>query len=206
VGVVAFEVTEAVDPAFAQQLGDQERLGRVFREEYERLPQAKRLSLEQRLGDAIVHVEFHEDATVRRRRSVVPRVLDALGRLPPQFEGEVPIQREWNLEGLVTWIGIGRGSFIGPSFDVSRVVPVENQLVPRLRDKFGKSYQTNARRVELLVYYYVPMPWAGEWVPRVKAVLADEMPRSLFDRVWLFAAGARRVDLVYSESGISSAS
>jgi hypothetical protein len=150
-----------VDPAFAQQLGDQERFGRVFRQEYERLPQAKRLTLEQRLGDAIVHVEFHEDATVRRRRTVVPRVLDALGRLPPQFEGEVPIQREWNLEGLVTWIGIGRGSFIGPSFDVSRVVPVENQLVPRLRDKFGKSYQTNARRVELLVYYYVPMPWLG---------------------------------------------
>jgi len=82
VGVVAFEVTEAVDPTFARQLGDQQMFARVFREEYERLPQAKRLILEQRLGDATVQVEFHEDATVGRRRAVVPRVLDFRPALP----------------------------------------------------------------------------------------------------------------------------
>jgi hypothetical protein len=77
----------------------------------------------------------------------------------------------WTLVGVVTDDGVSGGKrvrlvrltglFSGPSFDVSRVVPVEGQPVPRLRGQVRKLYQTDARRVELLVYYYGPMPWAG---------------------------------------------
>src|SRR4029450_8531778 len=54
VGAGAFEVTEGVDPALAQQIGDQQCLKTVFHEEYDRLPAAHRRELENGLGKALI--------------------------------------------------------------------------------------------------------------------------------------------------------
>lgn len=155
VGVVAFEVTEAVDPALARQLGDQQAMKTAFHEEYERLPAANRRDIQERLANAIVHVEFQEDASLTRRRRAIPALLRALCGVPVDAKGELSVSQDWGLPDCVTWISISRGSFSGPSFDTTRAVSIENQLVPRLRAKFEKSrrYATEAKRIELLVYY-----------------------------------------------------
>ena len=207
VGVVAFEVTEAIDPVFARQLGNQENLKAWFYDGLRSLPVAARQDLTLRLKDAIVHVEFHKEASLETRRRAIPIVLDRLRTIGVEVHGELVV-RDWGLPSCVTWLRISRGGFSGPIFDTSRAVPVDNQLIPRLRKKFRKSlrYRTDARRIDLLVYERLSMPWAGEWVPRVTAVLREEMPSSRFAKVWVFDASAEAILIEYPLSPVDGAS
>ncbi len=193
-GPVAFEMVEIIDQDVAKRYNDMLDLSRQLTEKYEGLPHPAHARLSATLGNALVHVCFSHDASMVARRRAVPAILQFLATVAPEFFGECnrPVAG-------VDSIRIARGRFNGPCFDVDAGGSVGDPTIARLREKFGKTYETKTA-IELLVHYELnPMFPDAVWLPGVRNLAATELNASPFRRVWIYDVGYNAVKFVYPE-------
>ena len=163
------------------------------------LPPARRALLEQRLGDAIIFVEYTEHSTAREKSSTIPDVLATLSDSPQGYIGNVTLPDR--IAKWVTRLTIRRGSFNGPLFDVVSAGSFANPVVSKVRSKLEKHYDTDCP-TELLAYHVVqPMLPSDTWLPAVQATVTEVLPRSVFRQVWLFDVPTATV--VYSYPAVA---
>ncbi len=191
--LVAFELVEILDEGWARltssQFGDADRL----REAYGASTGEFRKALDRRLNNALVYVAFERAVSSRDRRASLPAILEELSRIEGDFTGEWRPRRGTALFDKVRIVGISRGGFEGPEFDVEAVGSIGDPTVERVQAKWQKSYRT-ACPIELLAYYELQPTLPDEmWLPHLTAFLEANWTTAPFRRIWLFDVGGKTI-------------
>lgn len=199
---VAFELVEIIDDRWASLTSGQFRDTASLREAYKSSRGEQRIALNERLGNALVYVSFCPDIPAKRRRAAVSDILEWVATIPPDFTGDWKPPVGSALHDAIRTIGISRGGFPGPEFDVEAVAAIGDPTVETIRAKWTKRY-SSPHPIELLAYYEL-QPQAPEalWLPGVESFLRDNWHGSQFRRVWLFDAGSRTISRVFASTKV----
>jgi hypothetical protein len=188
---IAFELVEIIDQEWARLTSGMFSDRNSFRTAFDAATGGFRADLDARLHNALVYVEFTNDATSSQRRGAVPAILHQLTDLQIEFEGRWRPPAGHQLTGILRSVTISRGSFNGPEFDVSAVSSIGEPTVDRIRTKYHRTYVTT-RPVELLAFYELqPLAPAALWHSRLNSFVEASWSTAPFRRVWLFDVGSR---------------
>jgi hypothetical protein len=192
-GTVAFEMVEIIDETLARRTYGQIKLHEIFKQAYEDLLPGNYTSFKEKFHNALIYVRFCSTASSRIRGNAIPMILDLLMETDTEFTGSLAPPHESPLSEAVKSINISRGEFTGPCFDVEAAGSFADPTIERLATKLTKNYRT-LHPVELLAYYELqPVLPESTWVPRVQEYVRQNLPRSLFRRVWIFDIGTKAV-------------
>jgi len=182
---VAYELVEIIDEEFAERVWSQLKLKARFEQSFSTLPLDQRARIEERIGNALVHVVFERGATLRFKQDSVDLVLTYLGGLDRAVEGELRRAAGQLLPPAVSSVRIARLNVSGPCFDVDAVGSLSNPAVDAVRRKWAKTYTTE-HQIQLLAYYELqPEGHEAIWLPDLKAFLAEQSS-SPFRQVWVY--------------------
>ncbi len=152
-----------------------------------------RQSLDDGLADALVYVRFDRKLALKERRGAIPEILQAIADLPATFIGDWSPRADSPLFGRIRSIGIRRGHFPGPQFDVEAVDSIGDPTVDRIRGKWDKTY-TTPHPIELLAYYAMqPLGPEVFWLARLELFIEENWTTAPFRRVWVFDLAARNI-------------
>jgi hypothetical protein len=194
---VALELVEAIDERLAPRESRKSEMAQALRDAYEALPGGSYPKLQQRFGNALVHVTFHERATVRRSRAAIPHILRELETVNGAFAGDVVPDRRSPLGQTVRKVCVRRGDYAGPCFDVESTGSFADPVVNRIEDKFENDYQSTYP-IELLVYYELqPVLPENTWLPELERFVRERLVASPFRRVWVFDLAANAIMFVH---------
>lgn len=158
-GKVAFEMVELVDSGFSRRLHGGVDLRRQFKKTCEQRP-----AMKNSFGDAFIYVEFHSHLSKQKRNECVARIVNLLLKMPPNFEGDVPLNKEPRLAKVVKDLAVQRGNFKEPFFGTIPAGRRVDRSLSLIKQKFKKSYKTTAP-IELLAYFYQePPPRGSDWL------------------------------------------
>jgi hypothetical protein len=196
-GPVTFELVEIIDEQYCRRLSEQVGMLEFIERTHAALPVAQLHSLDERFRNALVSIAFEVAATSRQRRKALPDLLRLLTTVEPRFVGKVLLTDEPDLAEIISHVRISRGDFVGPCFDVENVGWLGNPLLDRIRDKFAKTYTTDAP-IELLAYYHwQPMGPTEIWLRTCGALVAEGLAGSPFRRVWVFDVRRKGIEFVW---------
>lgn len=182
---VAFEMVEIIDEEFAGRVWSQLKLKSRFEHSFLALPPDRKTRIEERVGDALVHVVFEPGATLKAKQNSIDLVLHWLGDLDRAFAGECRKVAGQSFPPAVSSVRIARLNLSGPCFDVEAVGSLSNPAVDAVRGKWAKSYTTK-HQIQLLAYYELqPEGHEAMWLPDLRAFLAEQSS-SPFRRVWVY--------------------
>ena len=185
-GPTRFELVEIIDPRLARVVGNQRTLQR-------RLADAAANCLLPTLTDALIFVRFEDTSTAAQRGDTIQPLMATLQALPAGFLGDIPLEDLRAVHGVVRKVGIKRGRFVGPVFQVDGATFVTDPIIERIDGKFRKRYAT-ADRLELLAFYdFHPTERAEYELPAVVEFIRNNLHSSQFSRVWVFDAENRAV-------------
>lgn len=103
-----FELVEILDQAFARTVGQMLTTKAACYAYFKALAAAELEALRASLGDADVHLDFHQGLTDLRRRECLPKLFAALRALPAGFERPAPQVTEGPLAGVVRSAAVAR--------------------------------------------------------------------------------------------------
>ena len=182
---IAYELVEIVDEEFAERVWSALKLKSRFEQSFSTLPPERRARIEERVGNALVHVVFERGATLKSKQDSIDIILQYLGDLDRAFEGELRKAAGQLLPQAVSSVRIARLNASGPCFDVDAVGSLSNPAVEAIRGKWRKKYVTDHQK-ELLAYYELqPEGHEAMWLPDLKAFLAKQSS-SPFRQVWVY--------------------
>ena len=185
-GCTSFELVEIVDPQLARAFGNQLRL------QSELSDAAENHGLSG-FSDALIYVRFLNTSGSAQRNKAIPLILAMLQQLTPGFQGDVTIEDDSTVSDAVRSVGITRGDFVGPCFQVDGATFISDPVIERIQGKFSKRYDAR-NRLELLAFYELqPTQRAEIRLPEVEAFVRNNLHSSQFSRVWIFDAGRRAV-------------
>ena len=188
---IAFELVEIIDQEWARLTSGMFRDRKALRAAFDAASGEFRAALDARLHNALVYVEFTNDATSSQRRGAVPAILHQLTDLPIDFEGRWRPPAGTQLADVLRGFTISRGSFGGPEFDVSAASSIGEPTVDRIRTKYRRTYATT-RPIELLAFYELqPLAPKALWHRRLESFVEASWSTAPFRRVWLFDVGSR---------------
>ncbi len=144
---VAFELVEIIDQDFAERVWSQLKLKSRFEQSFLALPTARRARIEERVGNALVHVIFEGGANLRSKQESVDLMFHYLANLDHAFEGELRKSAGELLPAAVSSVRIARLSS-GPFFDVDAVGSLCNPTVHAVRGKWAKWTRLTAAEAE----------------------------------------------------------
>ena len=194
-GSVAFEMGQSIDEGFARQVADIKKLQTQLKDAFQNLPTDARSDLENRLGDAVIRVVFHQQTSKPKRESAIPQILEWLRQISPSCAGI--IQPESDLSKEVKHAIIVRNNLIRkPEFEIDASGWLADQTLNLIDKKFGKNYNSSVP-IELLIYYQLPPVLPERLWPKLRGFLEQRLQNSRFRRVWVFDAKEKTILFVY---------
>jgi hypothetical protein len=185
-GPRCFELVEVVDSDLAKAIGIQVK----FQSRLEAIVRDRRVK---GVADALVFVRFSSSTTNSQKQHACDVIVNVLERLPNGFVGSIDPGDHGGLIGVVRKLQLSRGTFVGPAFQVDGGAFISDPIIERLREKFEKTYTTDAP-VELLAYYELhPTARAEFELPGVGDYVRANLRMSPFSRVWVFDVANRRL-------------
>jgi hypothetical protein len=186
-GLVGFELVEIIDSDLARFSSDQISVEAA-------LNAASASPDLAAYSNALIFVRYVDDASARRRRDAIPSLFAFLRTLAPGFAGDIRIPAGDALARVVRSIGVTRGTFQGPHFQVEAGGFIGDPIVDRVAGKLTKQYGT-AHRLELLGYYesHPVAPGGGMWMKSLESYVQGQLAASQFSRVWIFDVGQDRI-------------
>lgn len=186
IGPVAFEMTAIVDEGVARRWNERCELVDRFYAACQSLPDHERARLENTEN----HVAFADDASIRDKRAAVPKIIELLLNQSRGFDGEIELPDEYR--ATIQRVHVHRTTG-PPAFSVGSFGNYRDPIVERIGAKLQKSYGGQHRK-ELLAYYSgLQIDHLDLVEPEVEALLADDLPQSPFERVWIFDWSTQRV-------------
>jgi hypothetical protein len=147
-GVACFELVEIIDFDLARASGNQQKF-------QNRLAVERKARQLNGLSDAIVTASLSTCRIITQKQQVsgARALLNVIEQLPDGFKGYIDPQSHTGLKGFVGDLRVTRGGFCGgPVFQINGGLTVSDPIVQRMKEKFAKSYTTDAP-IELLAYY-----------------------------------------------------
>jgi hypothetical protein len=190
---IAFELVELIDRSFARRTWSQLKLKARFESSYAALDSSRKCAVEQRVGNALIHVVFDEEASHRSREEAIAPTLEVLGRLDASFDGVLRRRDGAELPGGVREVRVARLQSRGPFFDIDSVGSFGDPTLPAIRQKWTKAY-SSPFSIDLLAYYELqPELPEAFWRPRLVSFIQGNAASSPFRRVWVYDCGAQAV-------------
>jgi len=190
---LAFELVELIDESYARRTSMQLKLKARFETAYAGLEPSRKYAIEQRAGNALIHVVFEEESAYRSREEAINSIFDKLVNLNSGFEGELRRVDGAELPAGVREIRVTRLESPGPYFDVDSVGSFGDPTMVAIRGKWAKEY-VSPFPIELLAYYELqPELPEGFWRPQLVSLIEGSTGTSPFRRVWVYDCGAHAV-------------
>ena len=140
------------------------------------------------LTNALIFVSFVDTSTTAKKSDAIPTLMTTLQALPAGFHGDVSLDTDSALRGVVRKMRVTRGEFVGPIFQVDAATFISDPVIERINSKLQKQYKTSSR-LELLAFYELhPTQRAEYQLPAVGEFVHNNLNSSQFDRVWVFDA------------------
>jgi len=191
---VAFEMTEALEPDFAQKLSLFYKSTPLIRSAYNEVPAELRDEIERRHRGKMIDVCFREDVlSLNQRRAALPGIFEFLARLDADVGVDAPGRLEYpndlpalELDRLLLQ-AVGRDDIHWEAGAHAGWIDPEGAARERLIDKMTKKIYQSAAPVELVVYYdqEVTPPTNTGWEDALGEVATAHLENSPFRRVWL---------------------
>lgn len=188
-GETAFEMVELIDKTLAAHVLSSFKNQQILNEEFNHLDPVEKALVLRVVQNALVHVDFHPDATAKVRKKEIPAIIRFLGTIDPNFEGVVTLNS--SLTKVLRRMRIIRGCFPGPFFEVCSVGSFSDPTLEKINKKFSKSYESPFP-VELLIYFEL-QTILPEWLLQIKDFLLSNQVRSPFRRIWIFDLPNKKV-------------
>jgi hypothetical protein len=190
---LAFELVEIIDQDFARANSGMLSLKSEFEQSFQSLSGNTRSLLDASLANAGVFVTYQDGTTLQQRRSVIPTVFKFLESMKPTDVGDFQTDTASSLKSVVKMIRILRGSFNGPSWNITTVGLLSDPTIQRLADKFTKKYSSDAKTIELLAYFqFQPKP-LPDFIPIIEDFVRTNIRVSQFSAVWIYSAASDKV-------------
>ncbi len=195
---IAFELVRIDDQDFRERLSLWARMWHLVKDAVATLPAATRQQLEDRLGDALVWIDFvgcgendtREQRTllIKQRQTLMPEVADLLLQVGRGHVGNVAIPR--TLQSTIRAVEIRRRRFSAPILDVAPLMSMfSDPIHAALASKAGKAHKYTVRcPLHLLAYYDAQPPAASnQGYVRMEFERARAMPGlGRFEKIWIF--------------------
>lgn len=195
--MVAYELTEAVEPEYARKLSDMLKTPPLVREQYDAIPQELRNQIKAMHRGKVIDICFHSNVSLRERRKSLIDIFGYIAEVPKSFGNDGLERIERPLEPLdhiamsnVGWDGIhweagAPGSWIDP----------ESALTERLLDKMKNKKYESTDPIELIVYLdrQVSPPENTGWEDRLATLASEQLGSSSFRVVWLMNCWSKSV-------------
>lgn len=189
--LLAFEITEIVDPGVARRLYSRLELENQFQAACRKLPHPKQEIFELRA----VSVAFREEASQRAKEKIVPTIIQWVIEAGSGCHGDLTIPN--SATKIVRRVKVRPDELVGPTFSVSGFGSYGDTTVETIANKLNRTYEGDSPK-ELLVYYGIQGEHPKElWQPQLERLLVDEFSGSPFRRVWVFNFGSGEILYVY---------
>ena len=180
-GPTCFELVEIIDSQLARAFGNSLKF-------QQRLSDAAANGQLPALTDALLFVSFVHTSTAAQRGGAIPTLMTTLQALPAGFHGDVSLDTDGALRGVVRKMRVTRGEFVGPIFQVDGATFISDPVIEQIDGKLKKRYATSSR-LELLAFYELhPTQRAEYQLPAVGEFVRNNLNSSKFSRVWVFDA------------------
>ena len=190
-GPVAFKLVEIVTPARAQEITNGKRLEKAFKAAGERHPE-----LAARFRDALIYVGYLEGATIKKRLSVVPEVVDTLLQHSENSRGYISVPH--NLGKVLAEIWVSRGVSDGPAFGVREMTERTEEIFSQIEKKCKTKKYISAHPTELLAHYTnQPSSDSFNWQSEFHDYILNILPGCPFERVWVYDNWSKEIKYVY---------
>ena len=189
-GPIAFELVEIVTPALVREMNNGQKLREALVTACE-----KHSELAVRFCDAFIYVGFLKRATIQKRLSVVPEVIDALLQHSGNSSGYIFVSD--NLQKVLTEISVTRGVSDGPTFDVMDMTEHTEEIFGQIEKKCKKEYSRD-HPIELLAHYTTqPSSDSFNWQSEFHDYVLKILSGSPFERVWVYDNWSKAIKYVY---------
>lgn len=185
--VCAFELVELIDQAYARKNSAMFDLSTDIRKSFKSLPRNQHKLLQSILKNADIFVEYLDEATIQKKRSIIPEIFKFLESLNSNDSGTFPTHGVDSLKHTVKKISIYRGIFEGPIWDVINAGILDDLPIKQLLDKFKKKYNTDTKKIELLAYFESQGPPLPDFVPVIENAIKKNIGSSQFSAVWIYS-------------------
>ena len=186
---IAYELTEAIDPAFASKFSEMIKTQELLRKSYASLSHEKRNQLEANHYGKMIDLCFRDEVSLRVRKKSLPEIFDYLISIPAdsgmnqsgRIEKPIPLL-DYIVMKQVGYDGI-RWEADAPYFRIDSETDARQRVIDKMENK---QYQT-AHPIELIVYFERqpdPPPDTG-WDEMLTNVASDRLADSPFRAVWL---------------------
>ena len=186
---IAYELTEAIDPAFASKFSEMIKTQELLSKSYASLSHEKRKQLEAKHHGKIIDLCFRDGVSLRDRNKSLPEIFDYLISIPAEF-GMIQLERIEEPIALLDHIAMNQVGYQGirwepgaPHFWIDSQTDVRKRVIDKMENK---QYQT-AHPIELIVYFERqpdPPPDTG-WDEMLSYIASDLLADSPFRAVWL---------------------
>ncbi len=182
-GQVGFELTELIDQAYMDCLGLTFST-KQYLENYCELGAADSALFRDKYSDALLHLEYSEVSSLKKRKKAAKKAFPKLLKLPENSDGEF-LKSDPELAPVLRWIQIDRVGCVGPIIDVSSYVRIGDPTAKTIENKFSKSYKCNYP-IELLAHInWGIMPHDEVWMAAADKA-ASKISNSPFRKLWVF--------------------
>ena len=189
-GPVAFELGEIVTPALLKETADGQQLIKPFQTACK-----KHSEIAARYHDARIYVGFVRGLTMRKRRELVPEVVDELFKHSENSVRYIPVPRK--LKTVLVEIAVTRGVSNGPQFDVQEAAKRTEEIFTQIEKKCKKRYVSN-HSIELLAYYISqPSSDRVNWQSKFHDYVFKIFPECPFERIWIYDHRRKSIKYVY---------
>lgn len=197
-GPLAFELAKLINHDFSARLSRQSKTQNALESAHEHLPAPAKQLFDQQFANANLYFTFHPDATKNKVRGKLSDVFAELSGLPNGFVGDVNDFASNPVKKILKSVSISRGGFNGPNFSVENIGGLGDSVVPKIKDKLAKTYESNCP-IELLGYLdiagmFPPQLWKGP----ANAFFAGLSDLGPFRRIWIVDLRNGSVEIVHN--------
>ena len=186
---IAYELTEALDQAFASKCSKMIETRELVRKSYASLSHEKKKQLEANHHGKMIDLHFREEVKPGDRKKSLPKIFDHLISMPADFGASQLGRVEKPIDVLdhIAMKQIRHPSILWEAGSQYFWFDPETDIRKRLFDKMKNKRYQSAYPIELIVYIENqpdPPPLTG-WEEMLSNVASDRLADSPFRAVWL---------------------
>ena len=83
--------------------------------------------------------------------------------------------------------------FYDPKIPFSGGFFTDDILIDRIKDKIQKSYQTNDKRIDLLLYFDLQPGWREDTMRQEVETVVTQLGKGPFRKIWLFSVHQKKI-------------
>jgi hypothetical protein len=192
---LAFELCELIDSGYARTAAELVDTNSILLELASSLPPNIAAPIQASFPHgAHISFQFSQDLARRQRRSHALKALKWLALMDARPDGIY--QPELPLRTAVRYIYVEEGGDM-LRLESSTYSRLADSSIAAIRRKVGNPYESQ-HPIELLLYTEIDLIHPIDvWTPAVQPVILAELPKSRFQRVWLYKGGTNSVEFVY---------